>query len=473
MKFNSIFNKGFLNKFHKNNYLKTSCFLYIIYMFKNQFRSNLMIIRHMFSTNTRQIIKTRQEKMSPTYATFQTFKDPVVIEKASGQYCYGPNNEKYLDLLAHNLTISVGHSHPKVQNAAIEQINKMPHISSMYYSEAASNLTEKLLKTFKPRTDGEKWKVLYAVTGTEAVEIALQIARVTTKNNPILSLTNSYHGSYGTAMAASGVSACKHDLPECGGVFHLQAPIYEYKDNIDGLIDQAKTLINSSTSGKVSSFLFEPLQGYGGIHVLPNDYINKMAKLTRESGGYVIADEIQTGYGRMGESYWAYEMSGVEPDMVVIAKGLGCGFPISAVVAKESIFDSFNQTGKFIFSTYGANPVSAAAANAVLDIIEEENIQNNALELGKVIHDYLHNIANTFKNCIEVRGKGLMWGIELEPNIATKVFEDLKDRNFLVGLGGSRKNVLRVMPPMCITKDDLSNFYSALYETMEKHSVKK
>ena len=175
----------------------------------------------------------------------------------------------------------------------------------------------------------------------------------------------------------------------------------------------------------------------------------------------------------MGESYWAYEMSGVEPDMVVIAKGLGCGFPISAVVAKESIFDSFNQTGKFIFSTYGANPVSAAAANAVLDIIEEENIQNNALELGKVIHDYLHNIANTFKNCIEVRGKGLMWGIELEPNIATKVFEDLKDRNFLVGLGGSRKNVLRVMPPMCITKEDLSNFYFALYETMKKHSVKK
>ena len=424
-----------------------------------------------FSTN--QLIETRQNKMSPTYATFQTFKDPVVIKEACGQYCYGPNDEKYLDLLAHNLTISVGHSHPKVKNAAIEQINKMPHTSSMYYSEAASNLTEKLLKTFKPRSDGENWKVLYAVTGTEAVEIALQIARVTTNNMPVLSLTNSYHGSYGTAMAASGVSACKHDLPECGGFFHLQAPIYEHKYNIDGLVDQAKSLINSSTSGKVSSFLFEPLQGYGGIHVLPNDYIKKMAKLTHDCGGYVIADEIQTGYGRMGESYWAYEMSGVEPDMVVIAKGLGCGFPISAVVAKESIFDSFNKTEKFIFSTYGANPVCAAAACAVLDVIEEENIQNNALELGKVVSEYLYNIANTFEDCIEVRGKGLMWGIELEPDIATLVFEDLKDRNFLVGLGGSRKNVLRVMPPMCLTKNDLKNFHLALYETMERHSVKK
>jgi len=292
------------------------------------------------------VVKSRKKNMSKTYDSFQTFKDPVVLERAEGQYCYGPDGQKYLDLLAHNLTISVGHGHPKVRAAAKEQIDKMPHTSSMYYSEAASQLAEKLVDTFPERTDGEKWQALFAVTGTEAVELALQMARVVTGNIPILSLTNSYHGSYGTAMAASGGKACRHDLPETGGIFHLQSPIYHHKDNIDGLIEMAETTIGSSTSGNIGAFLFEPLQGYGGIHELPHEYINKMAKLTREHGGLVIADEIQTGYGRMGDCFWAYEASGVEPDLVIVAKGLGCGFPISAVVAKESVFKTFDDTGE-------------------------------------------------------------------------------------------------------------------------------
>eukprot|EP00591_Stephanopyxis_turris_P012851 CAMPEP_0195517046 /NCGR_PEP_ID=MMETSP0794_2-20130614/9530_1 /TAXON_ID=515487 /ORGANISM="Stephanopyxis turris, Strain CCMP 815" /LENGTH=452 /DNA_ID=CAMNT_0040645787 /DNA_START=74 /DNA_END=1432 /DNA_ORIENTATION=- len=419
------------------------------------------------------VVKSRKKNMSKTYDSFQTFKDPVVLERAEGQYCYGPDGQKYLDLLAHNLTISVGHGHPKVRAAAKEQIDKMPHTSSMYYSEAASQLAEKLVDTFPERTDGEKWQALFAVTGTEAVELALQMARVVTGNIPILSLTNSYHGSYGTAMAASGGKACRHDLPETGGIFHLQSPIYHHKDNIDGLVEMAETTIGSSTSGNIGAFLFEPLQGYGGIHELPHEYINKMAKLTREHGGLVIADEIQTGYGRMGDCFWAYEASGVEPDLVIVAKGLGCGFPISAVVAKESVFKTFDDTGKFVFSTYGANPVCAAAACAVLDVLKEEKFQERAFKLGQVVSKHLHNIMDTFEDCIEVRGKGLMWGIELEPDVAVTVFESLKDQNFLVGLGGARKNVLRVMPPMCLTEEDLDHFHSVLYATMETCSAKK
>ena len=201
------------------------------------------------------------------------------------------------------------------------------------------------MSTFPPRRDGEKWQALYAVTGTEAAEIAIQLSRVASGNIPLLALTNSYHGSYGTAMAASGGSSCRHDLPETGGVFHLHAPIYHWKSRIDDLLEMAETTIKSSTSGKISGFIFETLQGYGGIHVLPNDYINRMAALTHKYGGYVIADEIQTGFGRMGSAYWAYQMSGVEPDIVIIAKGLGCGHPISAIVAKESVFARFNATG--------------------------------------------------------------------------------------------------------------------------------
>lgn len=417
--------------------------------------------------NVDEVVDQRKQKMSPTYNIFQTFDEPVVLEQASGQYCYGPNGEKYLDLLAHNLTISVGHGHPKVKEAAKTQIDRMMHTSSMYYSEPASQLAEKLTATFPERSDGEKWKVKFAVTGTEAVEIALQVARVVTGNTPVLSLTNSYHGSYGTAMAASGGKACRHDLPECGGIFHLQAPIYEHKDNVDTLVDMARTTISASTSGHIGAFLFEPVQGYGGIHVLPADYLQKMAKVTHEHGGLVIADEIQTGYGRMGEKYWAYEMSGVEPDMVIVAKGLGCGFPISAVVAKESVFDKFLETDKFIFSTYGANPVCAAAACAVLDVLEEEKVQERAFELGKVVEQHLTALQENYEDCWEVRGKGLMWGIELEPGVAKQLFEGLKDLNCLVGLGGPQKNVLRVMPPMCLTKEDLDWFYKVCCETLD------
>ena len=410
--------------------------------------------------------------MSPTYGSFQTFKDPVLIERTSGQYCYGPGGEKYLDLLAHNLTISVGHSHPKVTAAAIAQIGKAPHISSMYYSEPAAILAEKLLSTFKPRSDGEKWQVLFAVTGTEAVELALQMSRVSTGNIPILSLTNSYHGSYGTAMGVTGGKGCRHNLPETGGIYHLQAPIYEHKHNIDQLVSMAETTINSSTSGKIGGFIFETLQGYGGIHVLPEEYLQKMTELVHKAGGNVIADEIQTGFGRMGKSYWAYEMSGIEPDIITVAKGLGCGFPISAVVAKESVFKHNDDTGKFVFSTYGANPVSAAAACAVLDVVKEERIQEHAHAMGQVVEKHLMYVMDNFDGCIEVRGCGLMWGIELQPTIAYDVFDSLKNQNFLVGLGGQRKNVLRVMPPMCISKEDIDNFAECLIRTMDTISTR-
>jgi alanine-glyoxylate transaminase/(R)-3-amino-2-methylpropionate-pyruvate transaminase len=410
--------------------------------------------------------------MSPTYASFQTFKDPVVLERCEGAYCFGPNGEKYLDLLAHNLTISVGHGHPKVTAAAVAQIKKAPHISSMYYSEPSALLAEKLLSTFKPRSDGEKWQVLFAVTGTEVVELALQLARVGTGNIPILSLTNSYHGSYGTAMGVTGGKGCRHDFPETGGIFHLQAPIYEHRHDVDRLVSMAETTINSSTSGKIGAFIFETLQGYGGIHVLPEEYIQKMSALVHNYGGYVIADEIQTGFGRMGKAYWAFEMSGIEPDIVITAKGLGCGFPISALIAKESIFKTFNDTGKYIFSTYGANPVSAAAACAVLDVVKDEKIQERAFALGKVVEKLLSFIKNSFEGIIDVRGCGLMWGIELDTKIACKVFESLKDQNFLVGLGGAKKNVLRIMPPMCIAESDLNIFAEVLISTMDAVSTR-
>ncbi len=448
-----------------------------------------------------RVIRLRKTHMSPTYNNFQTFKDPVVLESAKMQYCYGPGGkEKYVDLLASNLTISVGHSHPMVLETAKTQMDKTPHLSSMYYTEPAALLAEKLVDTMKPRSDGEKWQVLFAVTGTEAVELAIHMARATTGSNDMLSLSNSYHGSYGTAHGITGPSenggGCRFDSMPCtNNIYHLDAPIYDNAslDRVDGLIQQAEqtilekctttttTTTSSDANGDANAdgdvtkpgtagFIFETLQGYGGIHVLSNEYLQKMTKLVHQYGGLVIADEIQTGLGRMGETFWAYEMSSIEPDIVITAKGLGNGFPISAIICKESIFSKFNSNNKFIFSTYGANAVSCAVGCTVIDIIQNNHIQQSCLKLGSLLQKMLLSIQSIFPYpyCLHVRGCGLMVGIELNVNIAYQIQEYLKNKNYLVGLGGSQKNVLRIMPPMCITADDLRNFADVLVMAMSE-----
>jgi len=172
------------------------------------------------------------------------------------------------------------------------------------------------------------------------------MARVTTGNLDLFSVRNSYHGSLGTAMGACGIHHCKHALPETQHMHHLAAPIYEDKGKSEELLRQARLTIESSTENCMAGFLFEQVQGYGGIHILEKEYVQGMAALTKEYGGVVIADEIQSGLGRMGTHYWSYEMSEIEPDIVVVAKGLSNGHPLSAVVAKKSLFDQYMEKNK-------------------------------------------------------------------------------------------------------------------------------
>ena len=245
------------------------------------------------------VIKARKKLMAPMYGMFQTYQRPFIVKKASMQYMYDQEGVQHLDLLANNLSISVGHCHPRVVERVQKQAQELTHVSSMYYSEPAAELTEKFLNTFPERSDGEKWKVQYLVSGGEAVEMAIQMARVTTGALDLFSLRNSYHGSLGTAMGACGIHHCKHPLPETQHLHHLPAPINEDKFNIDEMIRQAELTIESSTPNTMAGFLFEQVQGYGGIHILPKEYVQRMSKIVKDYGGCLIADEIQSGLGRM------------------------------------------------------------------------------------------------------------------------------------------------------------------------------
>lgn len=420
---------------------------------------------------TSRIVSTRQRFMSPVYKMFQTYKSPFIASRAKMQYIYDQNDTKHLDLLANNLSISVGHCHPRVVSKVQQQAATLAHCSSMYYSEPAAELTEKLLKTMPKRSDGEDWMVQYLVSGGEAVEMAIQMARVTTGSLDMFSLRNAYHGSLGTAMGACGIHHCKHQLPETQHMHHLPAPIYEDKKNVDYLLKQAQDAIESSTPNTMAGFLFEQVQGYGGIHVLPKEYVQGMAKIVRSYGGVLIADEIQSGLGRMGSHFWSFEMSEVEPDIVVIAKGISNGHPLSAVVAKKSLFDEYMEHNKWVFFTYGANPMACAAASETLDIIAEDNIQGLAHDLGEYLRNKLTMIQMKYPDlCVDIRGRGLMWGIELAPAFAADIYETMKDHQILVGLGGQEKNVLRVMPPMALTEKDIDVFIDVLDHTMQTYS---
>jgi alanine-glyoxylate transaminase/(R)-3-amino-2-methylpropionate-pyruvate transaminase len=413
------------------------------------------------------VIKARQKLMAPMYGMFQTYQKPFIVKKASMQYMYDQDGVEHLDLLANNLSISVGHCHPRVVERVQQQAKELTHVSSMYYSEPAAELTNKFLATFPERSDGEQWKVQYLVSGGEAVEMAIQMSRVTTGALDLFSLRNSYHGSLGTAMGACGIHHCKHALPETQHLHHLPAPINEDKHNIDEMIRQAELTIESSTPNRMAGFLFEQVQGYGGIHILPKEYLQRMSKIVKDYGGCLIADEIQSGLGRMGSHFWSFEMSDIEPDIVVVAKGLSNGFPLSAVVAKESLFDQYMEKNKFVFFTYGANPMGCVAASETLSVIEDEGVQAFAHEMGGYIGVELNNIKAKYPDlCVDVRGRGLMWGIELDDKFAVGIYETMKDKQILVGLGGQKKNVLRVMPPMCLTKNDVDNFIGVLGETL-------
>lgn len=388
------------------------------------------------------------------------------------QYIWDFQGNQYLDLLAQNLTISVGHNHPHVTKSAKAQMERMTHCTTMYMNEAPIRAAAKLKETLPKESD---WVVHYVNSGSEAVDLALMMARVHTGSYDILALRNGYHGLHSTAMDVTGLYTCKQNLPGGFGVHHVVQPdmfrgIFKDRgaDAPSLYARDVKDTITYSTPGKVAAFLFEKVQGYGGIHVLPSGYLQEACKYVREAGGLIIADEVQSGFGRMGNAFWSFELDGISPDIVVTAKGLGNGYPVAAVMVKREI--AMGITSKSFFNTYGGNPLVTTASRAVLEAIENDKTQERARTVGKSFQNALLKLKEKYPNDIgDVRGQGLMYGAEIvatrnstEPGKekAGYVFELMRDQGVVMGLGGLYKNVLRVMPPMAVTNEDADFMYN-------------
>jgi alanine-glyoxylate transaminase/(R)-3-amino-2-methylpropionate-pyruvate transaminase len=419
-----------------------------------------------------EVLAKRKQFMNP--GIFLYYKKPIMLVEGRMQYVWDENGKRYLDGLGGIVTISVGHCHPHVIAAANKQNETIQHSTTIYLQPNVALYAEKLAS----KMPGDLKMCYFVNSGSEANDLALLMARVSTGNYDVIALRNAYHGGNASGMSVTAHSNWKYNVPHSFGVHHALAP-YPYRgpfgyDDPDAgkkYADDVKNLIEYATPGKVAAFIAESIQGVGGFVEFPEGYLRKVYEHVRAAGGVCIADEVQTGFGRTGTHFWGFETQGVIPDILTMAKGIGNGCPLAAVVTTPQIAQSL--TGKVHFNTFGGNPVVSAIGKAVLEVIEKENLQANSLKLGNYILTGLNKLKEKHKVIGDVRGKGLMLGIEMVKNRTTKapasaecaqVVETAKDMGLLLGKGGLWGQTIRFAPPMCITQADADFLLAVLDE---------
>jgi alanine-glyoxylate transaminase/(R)-3-amino-2-methylpropionate-pyruvate transaminase len=400
--------------------------------------------------------------LSPSLRTFQAYGKPLVLKRGQGQYLWDVHEKKYVDLMAQNLCISVGYNHPLVNSEVKKQIDSMAHCTTMYLQPVPAHFAEELVGRLPAGTD---WVVHFMNSGSEAIDLAVLMARLYTGHFEIIALRNSYHGLHFSAMSLTGIQSCRQPVPSAHGIVHVPNPDrYRgvFGETVAPYVEEISHAIRASSPGQIAAFIAEPIQGFGGVMPLPAGYLSAAFEITRAAGGVCIVDEVQTGFTRTGSHYWGFQEHAVLPDIIVMGKGIGNGFPLSAVAARREIAEAM--TRRKFFNTYGSNPVSCAAGRAVLQAIDEDHTMRNAKERGDDLKQRLLDLKERYELIGDVRGSGLMLGAELVKNRITKepaeqeagkVAEYARDNGVVIGKGGIFGNILRINPPLCIEKHDI------------------
>ena len=416
-----------------------------------------------------EIILANQECLFP--AVFHYYREPLVLTRAKDQFVWDADGHQYLDFFGGILTVSVGHCNEQVNQAVHQQVDTLQHVSTVFPTEPQAALARKISDI----APGPGWKSFFTSSGTEANEMAILAARCYTGSSDIIALRHSYHGRSAMAMGLTGNHAWRLGPPAQAGItfahnaycyrcpFGLTYPSCEVRCAQD-----VKEVIRTTTSGQIAGMIAEPIQGVGGFITPPKEYFGIVAKLVREHGGVFISDEVQTGWGRTGDKWWGIEQWGVTPDIVTSAKGLANGFPIGLTAARPEVANSVK---KLTISTFGGGPIPTAAAKAVIDLIESENLAANAASTGAYLHAKLRELQDKHPLIGDVRGMGLMQAIELVQDRVSKapataetlrLMEAARENRILIGRGGIDGNVIRISPPLNISPSDVDDFIRAL-----------
>jgi 4-aminobutyrate aminotransferase len=409
------------------------------------------------------------------------YDDPLEIVHGHGRRVTDSTGKSYLDFFAGILTNAIGYDIAQVSDAVRKQLDTgILHTSTLYLIRSQVELAEQVA-----RLSGiPDAKVFFTNSGTEANETALMLATQYRRSNQVLALRNAYHGRAFATVGVTGIRGWSASALSPVKVSYVHGG-YRYRGPFSGLsdadyikacTDDLRDVLLTGTSGDVACMIAEPIQGVGGFTHPPDGLFASFAEVLAEQGILFISDEVQTGWGRTGGTFWGIEAHGVTPDMMTFAKGLGNGLAIGGVVARGEIMDSL---GANSISTFGGNPVSTVGARAALDYLLDHDLQANAATLGSTLLAGLRAIGERHPVVGDVRGKGLMVGIELvepgtttpSPAAAMTVLEQTRRLGLLVGKGGLHNNVIRLAPPMTLTADELDEALGILGEAIREADV--
>jgi 4-aminobutyrate aminotransferase-like enzyme len=397
---------------------------------------------------TEETVRRKQkELLFPNVSTY--YQDALVVESGKGMFVRDVEGREYLDFFAGILTVSVGHCHPRVTEAVVEQQKKLVHVSTLYATVPQVQLAEKLAKEATGRTE-------------------------------LVVLRHNYGGRGALALSAMGVKQYRPRVQsEISGIRFAHAP-YCYRCDFDlkypecgvACAKDLKPLIETTTHGEIAAFMAETIMGVGGFIVPPKEYFQIALPIVKAAGGLFIADEVQTAWGRTGGKWWGIQQYGVEPDILTSAKGMANGQPIGLTMARTEIADHarFAQ-----ISTFGGSPISMAASMATLGVIEEEKLLFNAQMMGEALREGLEGLKERFPAIGDVRGMGLMQAIELvkdrgtkepDPQAANRLLEATRKRGLLVGKGGTYGNAFRIAPPLIVTRGQVDDALRILGEAL-------
>jgi len=418
-------------------------------------------------------LEKRQRYLSKALSI--SYSKPIKMEKAAFQYMYDNLGNTYLD--ARNNIPHVGHCHPKVVEAGQKMMNRL-NTNTRYLYDVLNDYSERLLEKFPASLN----KVFYVNSGSAASDLAIRLALTHTMNNNIVVMEQGYHGNTrmgidishykydgkgGTGRPDHIILAHLPDIHSRSDIKNEDSVGIHYADELIKILDKKK--------GTVAAFISEPIVGGAGQVPLPSGYLNLLYPYIRDQGGVCISDEVQTGFGRLGDYFWGYEMFDVVPDIIILGKPIANGHPMAAVVTTSEVAQSFDNGMEF-FSSFGGNPVSCAIAMAVLDVMDEEDLQKNARDIGNYLIEKLNQLKKKYPSVGDIRGSGLFIGLEFIKDRATRepataltesLMNELRNRHILVDIDGPFENVLKIKPPLCFSKENADRLVNEISDILD------